>query len=87
MQTDKVLVGDDRRMMVLADKSAPEKQAREKVRIDNPAGGFKWFGLAPAAQRGKSARPAETYRGARRNAARDAKKDARRRERAEAKSE
>lgn len=91
MQTDKVLVNADAASrgaaMALRDKSAPEKQAREKVRIDNPAGGLKWFGLAPAAQRGKSARPAETYRGARRNAAHDAKWPSLRRKRREPKSE
>ena len=59
--------------MALADKSAPETKAREKLRADRSADGLNWFGLAPAAQRGKSARPAETYRGARRKAARDAK--------------
>ncbi len=47
-----------------------EKAAREKLRVDS--GGLSWFGLPPAAERGKGARPAATYRGARRNAARDA---------------
>lgn len=75
MQTDKVLVNADAASrgaaMAFADKSSPETKAREKLRADRSADGLNWFGLAPTAQRGKSARPAATYRGARRKAARD----------------
>ena len=80
MDTDKILVNADAASrgaaVALADKSAPETKARvEKVRV-NRTGGFNWFGLAPAAERGKHDRPAATYRGERRNAAREAKKAA-----------
>ena len=91
MDTDTVLVNADAASrgaaMALADKSAPEKQAREKLRADRSADGLNWFGLAPAAHRGKEARPAETYRGARRNAAHAEKWPALRRKRREQKSE
>ena len=77
MDTDKVLVNADAASrgaaMALADKSAPETKARERLRADRSAGGLNWFGLPPAAERGKVARPTATYRGARKNAARDAK--------------
>lgn len=91
MDTDKVLVNADAASrgaaMALADKSASGTKAREKLRAGSSADGLSWFGLAPAAHRSKSARPAETYRGARRNAAHDAKWPARRRKRREPKSE
>ena len=77
MDTDKVLVNADAASrgaaMALADKSAPETKARERLRADRSTGGLSWFGLPPAGERGKHARPDATYRGARRNAAHDAK--------------
>ena len=90
MQNNKVLVNDAASRgaaLALADKSVSETKVREKLRADRSADGLSWFGLSPAAHRGKSARPAGTYRGARRNAALDAKWPARRRKRTEPKSE